>query len=564
MAGWSAGCYTEKSPRFSQPCRFLMLRSTIGKAKILIVDDEQANVRLLERILELIGATRIQSTCDSREAMAQFLDFRPDLVLLDLHMPNVTGFDIMEQIKALTTGENPVPVLVLTADVTTKTKHRALAAGAKDFLTKPLDQSEVLLRIRNLLENRFLHIQLQNQNILLEEQVRERTSQLEDTLSKLRTAQHAAIKQERLSALGTMAAGIAHDFNNALTMILGHSDLMMSSAKGRAEADSPEIGHVRAITAAAQDAAQIVRRLREFHRPDEGEETRVTLQLNQIVEQAITMTRPKWMDEPRARGREVSIQTDLAELPPLAGDPAELREMLTNLIFNAADAMPEGGSLRLQTSLDDGELCLRVSDTGTGMDDETRRRCLEPFFTTKGEKGTGLGLSAVYGIIQRHGGMMDIESEKGVGTTFCIRLPAALIEPEAPTQAGGDAVPLETAGILRILVVDDLPIIRDVLQAQLVEDGHEVETAGDGKEALETLEKGCFDLMITDQSMPGMTGEQLAVVVKQHCPKTAVILLTGFGGDTAETRDTAPGVDMVLGKPATSVELRRAIGQFMK
>lgn len=540
-----------------------MLRSTIGKAKILIVDDEQANVRLLERILELIGATRIQSTCDSREAMALFLDFRPDLVLLDLHMPNVTGFDIMEQIKALTTGENPVPVLVLTADVTTKTKHRALAAGAKDFLTKPLDQSEVLLRIRNLLENRFLHIQLQNQNILLEEQVRERTSQLEDTLSKLRLAQHAAIKQERLSALGTMAAGIAHDFNNALTMILGHSDLLMSSAKGRAEADSPETGHVRAITAAAQDAAQIVRRLREFHRPDEGEETRVTLQLNQIVEQAITMTRPKWMDEPRSRGLEVSVHTDLGDIPPLAGDPAELREMLTNLIFNAVDAMPDGGSLRLHTSLDDGELCLRVSDTGTGMDEETRRRCLEPFYTTKGERGTGLGLSAVYGIIQRHGGMMEIDSERGKGTTFCIRLPAAPVPQEKQPQAG-ETTPKEVAGILRILVVDDLPIIRDVLQAQLVEDGHEVETAGDGKEALEIVKEGCFDLMITDQSMPGMTGEQLAVVVKEHCPRTAVILLTGFGGDSAETKDLAPGVDMVLGKPATSVELRRAIGQFMK
>ena len=540
-----------------------MLRSTIGKAKILIVDDEQANVRLLERILELIGANRIQSTCDSREAMALFLDFRPDLVLLDLHMPNVTGFDIMEQIKALTTGENPVPVLVLTADVTTKTKHRALAAGAKDFLTKPLDQSEVLLRIRNLLENRFLHIQLQNQNILLEEQVRERTSQLEDTLSKLRTAQHAAIKQERLSALGTMAAGIAHDFNNALTMILGHSDLMMSSTRGRAEANSPETGHLRAITAAAQDAAQIVRRLREFHRPDEGEETRITLQLNQIVEQAITMTRPKWMDEPRARGGEVRVHTELADLPPLAGDPAELREMLTNLIFNAVDAMPEGGNLRLQTCLDDGELCLRVSDTGTGMDEETRRRCLEPFFTTKGEKGTGLGLSAVYGIIQRHGGMMEIESERGKGTTFCIRLPVAPVGTEAPAQEGGDA-PREVAGFLRILVVDDLPIILDVLRAQLVEDGHQVETAGDGKEALEALEGGCFDLMITDQSMPGMTGEQLAVTVKQRCPKTAVILLTGFGGEMAETKDAAPGVDMVLGKPATSVELRRAIGQFMK
>ncbi len=540
-----------------------MLRSTIGKAKILIVDDEQANVRLLERILELIGATRIQSTCDSREAMALFLDFRPDLVLLDLHMPNVTGFDIMEQIKALTTGENPVPVLVLTADVTTKTKHRALAAGAKDFLTKPLDQSEVLLRIRNLLENRFLHIQLQNQNILLEEQVRERTAQLEDTLSKLRLAQHTAIRQERLSALGTMAAGIAHDFNNALTMILGYSDLLMSNAKNRP--DSPDTEHIRSLTTAAQDAAQIVRRLREFHRPDEGEETRVTLQLNQITEQAVLMTRPKWKDDARARGVEIDVQTELADIPPLAGDPAELREMLTNLVFNAVDAMPEGGTLRLQTSLDDGELCLRVSDTGTGMDEETRRRCLEPFYTTKGERGTGLGLSAVYGIIQRHGGMMDIESEKGKGTTFCIRLPVAPPEVVSREDAAGEVVaPKEVAGILRILVVDDLPIIRDVLQAQLVEDGHEVETAGDGKEALEMLEKGCFDVVITDQSMPGMTGEELAAVVKQRCPKTAVILLTGFGGDLPETKNTAPGVDMVLGKPATSVELRRAIGQFMK
>ena len=310
-----------------------MLRSTIGKAKILIVDDEQANVRLLERILELIGATRVASTCDSREAMAMFLDFRPDLVLLDLHMPNVTGFDIMEQVKALTQGDNPVPVLVLTADVTTKTKHRALAAGAKDYLTKPLDQSEVLLRIRNLLENRFLHIQLQNQNILLEEQVRERTSQLEDTLSKLRTAQHTAIKQERLSALGTMAAGIAHDFNNALTLILGYSDLMLSSLK--VNPDAPEVAQLGAITTAAQDAAQIVRRLREFHRPDDGAETRVVLNLNQLIEQAVSLTRPRWKDDPRARGIEIEIKCELGELRPMSGDPAELREMLTNLIFNA-------------------------------------------------------------------------------------------------------------------------------------------------------------------------------------------------------------------------------------
>ena len=536
-----------------------MLRSTIGKAKILIVDDEQANVRLLERILELIGATRVCTTCDSREAMALFLDFKPDLVLLDLHMPNVTGFDIMEQIKALCEGENPVPVLVLTADVTTKTKHRALAAGAKDYLTKPLDQSEVLLRIRNLLENRFLHIQLQNQNILLEEQVRERTSQLEDTLNKLRLAQHTAIKQERLSALGTMAAGIAHDFNNSLTLILGYADLLLSNCKDKP--DGPETAQIKAVTTAARDAAQIVRRLREFHRPDDGTETRVVIQLNSLIEQAVAMTRPRWKDDARARGREVNVRCDLQELPPMMGDPAELREMLTNLVFNAVDAMPNGGDITISTERLENELGLCVADTGTGMDEETRRRCLEPFFTTKGEHGSGLGLSAVYGIIERHKGAMDIESEPGVGTKFLIRLPAV---PEEKAEVEKPESAQEDAGILRILLVDDQPIILEVLEQQLAEDGHEILTAENGLAALRVIEERPCDLIITDQSMPGMTGEELAMLVHEKSPKTPIIMLTGYGGSDDEDTELPPCVNMVLGKPATWVDLRRAIMQVMK
>ena len=550
------------SSRSSQPFR-LMLRSTLGKAKILIVDDEQANVRLLERILELIGATHVQSTTDSREALARFIDFRPDLVLLDLHMPNVTGFDILEQLKALGGGENNVPVLVLTADVTNKTKHHALRLGAKDYLTKPLDQAEVLLRIRNLLENRFLQIQMQNQNILLEEQVAERTTQLEDTLNKLRTAQQTAIKQERLSALGTMAAGIAHDFNNALTLILGYSDLLLTNAKGRGV--SAEITQLHAITTAAQDAAQIVRRLREFHRPDEGMETRVVLQLNALVEQAISLTRPKWQEQVRNRSVDVDIRTELGELPPIMGDPAELREMLTNLIFNAVDAMPLGGLITVRTKLDEGEAQLCVTDTGTGMDEETRRRCLEPFFTTKGERGTGLGLSAVYGIIERHRGGLEIESEPGEGTTFCIRLPVTEVETGGettpPFNGAAEAETRDASGIRRILVVDDQEIIRDVIQQQLSEDGHEVQTAGSGREALEILGTVNYDLLVTDHSMPGMTGEELAVQVKGKFPKTAVILLTGFGGSMNDNARAMPGVDMILGKPASSFELRRAIVQ---
>jgi signal transduction histidine kinase len=535
-----------------------MLRTTLSKAKILIVDDEQANVRLLERILELIGATRVKSTFDSREAMALFLEFRPDLVLLDLHMPNVSGFEIMEQIKALTSSDNPVPVLVLTADVTTKTKHRALAAGAKDFLTKPMDQSEVLLRIRNLLENRFLHIQLQNQNILLEEQVHERTSQLEDTLSKLRLAQNAAIRQERLSALGTMAAGIAHDFNNALTLILGYSDLMLTSFKDKP--DCQEHHYIRTITTAAQDASQIVRRLREFHRPDDGAETRVSLNLNQLVEQAITMTRPKWKEQARDRDVEIAVGAELSDLPPVVGDPAELREMLTNLIFNAVDAMPEGGTITIQTCREGEEVCLTLIDTGTGMSEETRRRCLEPFFTTKGDRGTGLGLSAVYGIIQRHGGTMDIESEIGRGTKFSMRLPA-LEQAEAKNGVPENDSAGDGARTLHILAVDDQEIICDVVQAQLQEDGHRVDTANSGAQALEMFHaSGGYDLLITDQSMPGMTGEELARETKKLYPSMPVILLTGFGGGSAD--DERPvGIDLVLGKPTTIIELRRAVVQ---
>lgn len=535
-----------------------MLRTTLSKAKILIIDDEQANVRLLERILELIGATRVRSTFDAREAMAVYWDFKPDLVLLDLHMPHVSGFEIMEQIKALSPSENPVPVLVLTADITTKTKHRALAAGAKDFLTKPMDQSEVLLRIRNLLENRFLHIQLQNQNILLEEQVQDRTAQLEDTLSKLRLAQNAAIRQERLSALGTMAAGIAHDFNNALTLILGYSDLLLTGYED--SPDCSESRYVRSITTAAQDAAQIVRRLREFHRTDDGSETRVCLNLNQIVEQAVTMTRPKWNEQARERDVEVDVKTQLAELRPILGDPAELREMLTNLIFNAVDAMPEGGTITIGTDMAGDEVILSVADTGAGMDEETRRRCLEPFFTTKGDRGTGLGLSAVYGIIQRHGGVIDIESEHGHGCKFAIHLPAA--ETQDPTSCAPDETAATNgARTLNILVVDDQPIIRDVVQEQLLEDGHRVDTASDGADALDKFRAaGNYDLLITDQSMPGMSGEELAQQVKTFRPEAPVILLTGFGGGSADA-DCPPGIDLVLGKPATMVELRRAVVQ---
>lgn len=568
----------------------MFLRTTLAKAKILIVDDELANVRLLERILELLGcpAGQVVSTTDSSLALTRFREFRPDLVLLDLHMPPPDGFTLLELFKQVT-GEADgaaVPVLVLTADVNPKTKHRALTAGARDFLVKPIDQPEVILRIRNLLENRFLQRELQDQNGRLEAQVRERTAQLEETLTRLKEAQQGAIKHERLNALGAMAAGVAHDFNNALTLIHGYGELLLAAAQRGHPDDDPEpttpeperaeAKYVRTIMLAARDAASVVARLRAFYRPDDGAEVRVPVDLGQLIEQAVSLTTPRWLDEARARGLSIEMRREIGDLPPLEGDPSELREMFTNLIFNAVDAMPEGGTITLHAHAeDDGRTVrLRVSDTGTGMTEETRRRCLEPFFTTKGEQGTGLGLSAAYGIIQRHGGTIDVDSAPGKGTRFFISFPAA--RPPAESDLGrGPTTSEATTGMttppgggpdlartLRILVVDDQPVICDLLREHLEGDGHQVVVAGDGTEALEKFRAAsppsAYDLLLTDQAMPGMNGEALATAVKKSAPGTPVILLSGFS-DLLRAPTPGGAVDLVMKKPATLPELRRAI-----
>src|SRR5882757_5789308 len=245
----------------------------LSLAKILIVDDEPANVRLLERILAISGCNQVQTTTDSRQSLPLFLDFEPDIVLLDLNMPYMNGFAVLEQLKAAISLDDYLPIVILTADITVETKRRALTSGAKDFLTKPLDHSEVVLRIQNLIENRFLQLSMQRHNLELERQVRERTVQLEETLHELQTTQEQIVKQERLRALGMMAGGIAHDFNNALTMMLGYGELLHPWLQGHGS--SRELAYLNHIMGAAQDAAHVVSRLREFYRPAENNEIRV-------------------------------------------------------------------------------------------------------------------------------------------------------------------------------------------------------------------------------------------------------------------------------------------------
>ena len=252
------------------------------------------------------------------------------------------------------------------------------------------------------------------------------------------------------------------------------------------------------------------------------------------------------------------METRLTEIPLVRGNEAELRDVLINLIFNAVDAMPHGGRLMIGTGVDDthGTVLVEVRDTGSGMAEDVRRRCLEPFFTTKGERGTGLGLAMAYGILQRHGGSIEIESELGKGTTFQLRLPVGSGE-DAPGSGPGASAATRP---LRILFVEDEPVPLEVVVDCLRGDGHAVETATNGREGLQKFQAGWFDVVVTDWAMPEMSGLELASTITRLAPrKPVIIMLTGFGGETETGTNRPPGVDFVIDKPVTLEKFRKAL-----
>lgn len=395
-----------------------MDEATIKGAKILMLDDEVGNTALMTNFLNRIGYTRLESLNDSTKFFDKAESFAPDLILLDLAMPDISGFQVLEVLRRDRSGEDQVPVLVISGDCTAENKRRALRAGATDLLAKPFDASEVSMRIRNLLQARFLRLEIKEQNRLLEQRVKERTSQLEEALENLKAAQKQMLQQERLSAFGEMAGGVVHDFSNALMSIIGYSEMLLTNPAARTNEETA-LDYLRVINTAGRDGAHVVGRLREFYRPRSAADLFEKLDLNEIVRQSIALARPRTLNRPGT----IKLEMDLAESAAAIGIAAEMREVLTNLIFNAVDATPGDGVVTVGTRQMGNEAIFEVRDTGAGMSPEVRNRCLEPFFTTKGKNGTGLGLAMVFGIVQRHQGQMEIESEPGKGTLFRIHLP---------------------------------------------------------------------------------------------------------------------------------------------
>ena len=373
------------------------------------------------------------------------------------------------------------------------------------------------------------------------------------------------MQHERLRALGQMSSGVAHDINNALSPMA----LLTQSLLEREPDLSPKMrNYLETAKRVVDDVSATVARMREFSRKREVEIPLAPVDLNVLVKQVIELTRARWSDIQQTMGSVIDIDTDLApNLPPIMGVEGEIREALTNLIFNAADAMPGGGTIVLSTRkvLDAPATRaeVEVKDSGIGMDEETKRRCFEPFYTTKGERGTGLGMAMVYGMVQRHSAEIGIDSAVGRGTA--VKLSFLAREPVVVEQhAKRSGTPVAGAQSLRILLVDDDPFVLESMQLVLSLDGHDIVTAEGGQSGIDTFRAAQasnhpFDCVITDLGMPHVDGKQVASAVKTISRDARVILLTGWGRKMSANGEMPDGVDHLLGKPPRLEELRETL-----
>ena len=370
-------------------------------------------------------------------------------------------------------------------------------------------------------------------------------------MTKKKALAEKMIRKEKLASLGTMAGGVAHDFNNLLMAILGNIQMILHQT-----ADEETKRRLKNIEKAVHDGANTVRRLQKFT-GHEQEQQAATTDVSEAIEDVIDLTRPRWKNSMEKHGGVLDLQTELEKNCSAEIHPSDLREVLTNLIFNAVEAMPTGGTLKISNRKSNRWVVIEVADTGIGINEETLGRIFDPFYTTKGVLNSGLGLSVSWSLVNRCGGELLVNSKKGQGSVFTIKLPRTGALEEPPYQDNST----RRLDNYRLLIVDDdvqvLEIVTDMLRFK----GHEVVAVQDGKVALDLIENDHFDLVLTDLGMPGLSGWKIAEKVKDIRPDVPVILFTGWGAQYEEHDLTQRGVDAVLSKPLSLEKLITVIGR---
>ena len=512
-------------------------QADLQQIRVLLVDDDPQAQALIEvSLAEAAFELKLEVVSNVTQGLRRIGDDDHDVYLIDQQLPDGTGIDLIAAAKSRGATK---PFILLTGYGSEALDAAALRSGAADYVEKHLVTTHLERSIRYALRDwqasRALH---------------EREEQL----------RHA----QKMEAIGRLAGGVAHDFNNVLTAIIGYSDLIAE----RLDADDQTAREVREIRRAADRAAALTRQLLAFSRKQFLLHT--VLDVNETMSGLLQML-------PRVIGEH--IETVVHLWPGLAlvkADAAQLEQVVVNIVLNARDAMPNGGTLTIDTanvdmtddriqaeglSIQPGDyVMLSISDTGIGMDAGTRARAFEPFFTTKPKgKGTGLGLATVYGIIEQSGGGITLDSTLGIGTTIRIYLPVttATSEPERPAVVA----PAATEGTEALLLVEDNAAIRELSGRALRRRGYTVFEASSAEEAIAWSASSDVrpDLLLTDVVMPGLSGPNLAARLLQQYPRMRVLYMSGYTDEAKAVHGAFWGGVPLIQKPFTPAQLAERV-----
>jgi diguanylate cyclase (GGDEF)-like protein len=484
-----------------------------------------------ETLLSLIEESGFEPAWvkDTQQLFQRELNETADVIIVDPSVPHAERERVVDRLRGRLESASPsVLVVVPREDAQAAALRQMLGPTGEMIAVADLEHVMApLLRALYRLK-------------ILRDEVRE-------AQTRLRTLQKKLLRSERLKALGEIASGVAHDFNNALAVILGRSQML------RERSTDPEMRKgLVLIERAAQDVSTSVRRILDFFRPDAKGKFAPHF-LDNLIQECLEVTKVRWKEEAHLQGIRYEITTQIPRNVQIWGSDSELSEAFNNIIFNALDAMSQGGKLDILADREDEAVIISFRDTGVGMAPEVLERIYDPFFTTKSDKGTGLGLSVVRSIILRHHGEMDVASRPGEGTNFRLRLPlyhpGSAVKPVVAPQSADRDRDKSDAASLRVLVVDDEPQILALFEEILAVHGYEVVAVSKGVDALAEIRAREFQVVVADLGMPEMSGWDVVAEARKIAPNSRYIITTGWGDSFVDVDLRARGVDYILPKP---------------